>query len=311
MSQLKAIVDKLLTDVSQKYVPEDMVSEMLLPELKVKQSSGKIGKYGLAHLRIVSTVMGGRGGAKNLSVRQYASDSYFLEPHGLEDIITPEEYDNVEQPFDIESDVSETLTGVLFLEKEFALASTLTDTAVITQNVTLAGNNQLSDYANSDPIGVFKTARLAIHTNSGAIANTAVVPYQVAETLRYHPKILAALGFQYNRAGQLTDQELAVALGVKKVLIPNCNYNSAKEGQADVMAPVWGKNIVFCSVPESAGKKQKTLGYMVVKASEGTRKVYKAPLHNPPEAVSVIVKDTYDIVLTDVTCAYLVKAAIA
>jgi hypothetical protein len=61
MSQMKAVVDKLLSNVSSRLVPAGHIAEQLLPRVESKQNSGKIGKHGLAHLRVVNTVAGGRG----------------------------------------------------------------------------------------------------------------------------------------------------------------------------------------------------------------------------------------------------------
>lgn len=311
MSQNKALVDKLLTNVLQGYVPQGFVSEMFLPKLSVVQQSGKIGKRGLAHLRIENDVMIGKGGARRVEVRQYLSDSYFIKPHGLEEILAPEEYKNVELPFDLERDTTMSLSMALYLGKEKALADSVTSTSVITQNTTLSGTSQFNDYTNSDPIGVVVTAKNTIRTATGVVPDTLLADWQVWETLRYHPKILRNLGFADTRAGQLTNQDLAKALGVRRIISADVMYNSAKEGQTEALASVWGKHMVLACAPDSAGIDQKSLGYLVGFAGQNPRKVYKQQVVNPPEANSLIVKDEYDMLLTDVKCAYLVANAIA
>lgn len=313
MSQLKALVDKLLGGVSNGYFPTGMISEKILTPVTVKQSSGKIGKYGLAHLRILSTIMGGKGEAKRIEIRQMDSTAYFVEPHGLHEIITPEEYANVEDPFDIEKDVTEQLTSLLFMAKEKGLADTLRDTAIITQTSTLSGTSQWSDYASgvSDPFQDAALAKKTVRAGCGAVVDTVIMDYDVAEVLRGHPKLVRSLGFADNRAGTLTDQELAKALGVRRVLIADVMYNSSKPGQADVLASLWGKDVIFAVAPEKATKAQKTLGYMVTLAGQAPRKVYKSDVDNPPESKKIVVKDSYDMVLVDVKCAYLFKNAIA
>ena len=122
MSQIKAIVDKLLTNVSQMYVPEGYISEDILPNLKVKQKTGKIGKYGLNHLRIVNSKMGGRGKAARFEPIVRDSDLYSIESHGLEGLVTEDDYDNVEEPFEAESDETLGLTSTLWTAKEYAIA---------------------------------------------------------------------------------------------------------------------------------------------------------------------------------------------
>lgn len=311
MSQLQPLVSKLLTNVLQSYQPKGFISEMILPELNVTQQAGKIGKRGLAHLRIETSLMGGKGMARRVEVRQYSSDLYYIEPHGLEEVITPEELKNVEKPFDLEKDVMQSLTNALFLGKEVGLATSLRSTAIITQNATLSGTSQWNDYANSDPIANMLTAKNTVRAASGMVVDTAIADWAVWETLRYHPKILRNLGFADNRAGQLTDADLAKALNVRRILSADVMYNSAKEGQTDVLSSVWGKDVIFAVCPDSAGIDQKSLGYRIQFAGEGPRKVYKQPVTNPPESTSIIVKDSYQQLLTDVTCAYLYKTAIA
>jgi hypothetical protein len=311
MSQMKAIVDKLLTDVSRAYVPTGMISELILPELRVKQYSGRIGKYGADHLRVVPTIMGGRGGARRLDVVTRASDIYMLETHGLEDIVTKEDYNNVEEPFDAEKDSMLTLTTVLHLGKEKALADTLRSTSIITQNVTLSGTSQFNDYTNSDPIGVAVTAKNTIRNATGVPPDTMIADWQLAETLRYHPKILRNLGYADNRAGSLTNDELAKALGMRRFLVADVVFNSAKEGQADSLSPMWGKDLILCVAPDKPQKMQKTLGYRIQHVSDGPRKVFKYAVNNPPDANAILVQDIYDMFIAETACAYLVKNAIA
>jgi hypothetical protein len=311
-TQGRAMIDKLLTNVSQKLVVGSCVADLLLPELNVKQQSGKLGKYGKDHLRIVNTVMGGKGKARRVETVTRLSDSYYIEGHGLEDVVTPEDYRNVEQPFDAESDATEGLMSVLQVEKEFGLASALTDTAVMTQNTTLVGQSQFSDFLNSDPVDVVNTAKLAIRAAVGAVSDLVMVmDWAVANKLQFHPAILQALGFAQNRAGQLSYDELAKVFGVKRILVPDAVYLSSKEGQTDVVAPIWGKHIVLAQCPEKAAKMQMSLGYRVQYAGQGSRKVYKYPINNPPESNAILVKDDYDQLIVEVGAGYLIKNAIA
>lgn len=310
-AQLRALVDKLLTNVSQGYVPEGYISESILPQLTVVQKSGKIGKYGLDFLRVQNTVMGGRGGARRIDSLVRSSTLYDVESHGLEDIVTPDDYANVEQPFDAERDSTLALTTALWLGKEKSLADALGDTSVITQNATLSGVNQLDKYTTSKPIEVFNTAMIAVKDGCGVPADTAIMDWSTSRILRSHPQMMDVLGFKFNRDGSLSDEELTRAMGVKRILIANVSFNNSKEGQADALTPVWGKNIIFCVAPPAAQKMQVSLGYRIQMAGRSPRRVYKKPVINPPDANSIICQDDYDQVLTNVKAAYLVKNAVA
>ena len=51
-TQTRAIIDKLLTNVSNQLIPIGFIAEMILPALKVKQRTGKIGKLVIAILEL-------------------------------------------------------------------------------------------------------------------------------------------------------------------------------------------------------------------------------------------------------------------
>lgn len=310
-TQLRAQVDKILTSASQKLVVDGCVADMLLPKMQSANYSGKIAKYGLEHLRIVNSIVGGKGKYRQMETVARSSDGFYIESHGLEGIVTDEDYSNVEEPFDAEKDETLGLTSVLMLEKEKALADSLGSTSVLTQNVTLSGTSQFNDYTNSEPLTKVYAGKKAIRDGSGGIANTMIMDYDVAEMLRFHPQILSNLGFKENRPGGLTDAELAKAFGVQRVIIPNCKYNSAALGQADVLANVWGKHIILACLPLKAEKNQLSLGYEVQKSGSVGWKVKKSPLDNPDGATAIIISGKYDQVITKAACGYLIKDAIA
>ena len=310
-TQIRAIVDKLLTNVSNQLVPQGYISEMILPELRVKQRSGQIGKYGNGHLRIVSSLVTGKSEYPMVDAVTRSSDNYKVESHALKSLVTSEDKDNVERPFDAEQDEVIALTTLLWLEKEKALADSLGDTAVLTNNVTLAGGDQWSAYTTSDPCQDLKDGRIAVRGNCGFAPNMASMDWDVAETLRFHPNLLDKLGYKDNRPGGLNDQELARAINVKRVNIAEVVYNTSKQGQADSIAPVWGKNLILHHTPERANLRQKSLGYRVQLISRKPRQVFKSFPDEPVGSTKVMVLDDYDQVLVDVGCAYLIKDCIA
>lgn len=311
MSQMRAIVDKLLTGVSSAYVPKGFLCEEILPTIQSKQYSGLLGKYGTSHLRIENSIKGGRGKYRQVETRVYSTTSYLIEGHGLEGFVSKEDYANVEEPFDAERDESIGLSTVLWLEKEKTLADTVTSTSILTQNTTLSGTSQLSDYLNSDPISVFNTARSTVLNATGLMPNLAIMDVAVWNVLRFHPQMLDALGYKWARPGGLTQEEMARAIGVDQVLFGSARYESAKEGQTSSLAAVWGKHIVFAVAPDKPGIMQKSLGYLLRPTGGQPRKVYKESNFNPPGSTKILVEDEYDMLISDAACGYLVANAIA
>lgn len=311
MSQLKAQVNKLLSNVSNMLTFEDYVCEKVLPSKDSLQSTGILGAYGKGHLRIVNSLIGGRGEAREAKpIVRDVSNTYLIQSHGLIGYVTEDDYRNVEEPFDAEKDETMGVTTMLMNEKEKALADTLTDSAIVTQTVTLSGTAQWSDYNNSNPINNFKTAHLAVKAGCGRFPNAAIVPAAVARNLMWSPQILENLGYKQNRAGTLSFDEIAKAMGVTKLLVPDCMYNSAVEGQTDVLADIWGKHVVFYYAPETAGKYQISLGYYM--KHPGMSKLVKK--FSPEKSIGstgIIVQDSYSFEIVDANCAYLLKSVIA
>lgn len=311
MSQMKAQVDKLLTGVSSGYFPKGYISEMVLPEVKTKQMSGLLGKYGTGHLRIENSVKGGRGKYRRIETQVRSTQQFFIEGHGLEGFVSKDDYANVEDPFDAEKDETDGVTTVLWLEKEKMLADTLTSTAIITQNTTLVGAAQFNNYTTSDPVGVITTAINTIVDATGEEPNLIIMDIKVRNRLKFHPMLVDALGYKYQKPGGLTDQEIAQAFGIERLLIARARYESAAEGQASALLPCWGKDIVICIAPETASKQQQSVGYMVRPLGSSPRKVYKEANFNPPGSTKILVEDEYDMLISNANAAYLIKDAIA
>jgi hypothetical protein len=311
MAQLTAIVDQLLTAASSAYIPEGFLCEQILPSIQSANSTGKLAKYGMSHLRVENSLKAGRGKYRQVQPITRSTTSFSIEGHGLEGMVTKEDYKNVILPYRAEEDETIGVTLQLWVEKEKLLADTFADTSIVTQTVTLSGLDQYSDPLNSDPIDDFSVARAAVRAGCGLPPNLGVMDWAVFNKLRFHPQILDALGYKQNRPGGLNVDEMAVAMGVDKVLVAKAMYNSAKEGQTDVLAALWGKHIFFAQVPEKAQPYQVSAGYLVGYEGEKPRKVYKQPLFNPPGSTSILVEDNYDMLISNAGAIYSIKSAIA
>lgn len=305
-------LDQQLTGISNKLVNADYIAERILTFASAKFTVGKIMGYTKEHLRILNTVSGGRTAYPRVEVSTARSDAYQIETHGLSHVITEEDLINSIDPYNERVDVTEDLTSLLWLGKEKALADTMGLTASYAAGnaVTLAGTDQYSDYNSSDPLGDFSTARAAIQALSGKVPNKAVMSWQVYNMLKFHPKILE-VGYKYNRSGQLTDQELAQVMEVESLLIGKAVYNSSKPGQADSLGQVWGKNISFLYAPDSGSKKMQTFGFRLQLDGQAPRRVTRDRLVEPVGSELVQVDDKYEQLITDNTCGYLIKNAVA
>lgn len=311
MSQLVAIVDMLLTEASNIYIPKGFISEQLFPFIGVKNTTGKLAKYGTSHLRLENSVKKGRGKYREVEPIVRSQSSYTIEGHGLEGMVTAEDYANVIAPYDAEKDETLGISTLLWVEKEYVLAAALSDTSVVTQYVTLVGSQQYNDKANSTPVDDFTTARAQVYAGCGVQPNVAWMSWEVWNVLRFHPQLLDALGFKFNRPGGLQMDELALAMGVEKILIADSKYESAKNGQTSSLLSIWGKNIWFGVIPDSAQPYQVSAGYRLGYKGQQPRKVYKTNNFNPPNSTKILVEDNYDHFISTATALYMIKSAVA
>jgi hypothetical protein len=312
-TQMRAQVDKLLTGVLMSFRPVGFIADQVFAQVQHTQYSGKLGKLTNAHLRIQNTLMGGKGSARRLDIIVRATDSFEIESHGLEGMVTPRDEKNVEDPFDAQKEEAEALGLALQIGKEKSLADALTSVSVVTQNQTLSGAAQFNDYVNSDPLAKFETAIAAIEDAVGVEPDTAIMNSKVRRILRRHPAIIEFIRGKVQPGAKLNDSELAEALGVERILVGGAKYNSAKEGQSDTLVNIWGNHIVFGVLPEKAQVGQVSAGYQVRLKGSSPRQVRKWSVNNPPESTAILCTDEYDLLLTSQAPGglYLIKDAVA
>lgn len=306
MSQIKALVNKLLTEVSNGIFPTGYVADKVLTPLTVSQKSGIIGAYGNSHIRLSDDLMGGEAGAKRATpIERKLDQTYLVETHGLEGIVTPDDYANVEKPFDAEADEVAGLTHLVLTNKERAFASQLFSTTVFAGRFVSPGTKYGS--SSSDPLADIKTAQNAVLDSCGMNPNAAVMSQKVFNTLKYHPQLADVLGYKYNQIGALSPQDIANAFNVEELIVASAPYNVSKEGQADSLSQMWGDSILFYVKPRAAAKYQISLGYHIKMGGALGRQVYKYDLDNPPGATGIIVQDSYQCKIVNVSAGYLLS----
>ncbi len=311
-TQSGAIVNKLLTNVSNGYFPgsEMYLAETILPSISVPQTTGLVGNYSNNHLRIVNTVHEGKGPYRQLESITVGSNMYNIEDHGLHDIITPKQLANFEAPFDAEQDTTLALTLAHYNAKEFGLATALQDPAVITQGKTLTGNARYSQISHDDsnPIEDNIEAHNAIRDATGMRANVAIMGGKTFDYMSRHHRLLDALGFTSLPEGGLSREALARVLNVERVLVGEAMYNASKQGQADDLRSHWGTDVVYARIGAPA-LRQKVLGFEFRLNGTSPRQTFRFTPNMPVNSRGIIVTDNYDQMILNAGAAYLIQDA--
>jgi len=248
-----------LTNASLAYKNELYIAEKAAPVVQVVRSAGKIYSYGMDNLRIVNTYRAVGGKPNIVETTVSSSDHYSLEDHVLGEFIPEEVLLNQESPINARLDVTEALTDRIYVDKEKAFADVVTSTGVITQNTTLTGTDQWSDYANSDPIADMKTAIATVRSGSGKKPNTFIIAWDVLNTLLFHPDIQGYFPGAPAITKEMLETSLPRIFGLSKMLIGEAQYNNSNLGGTDTLADIWTKDCVIAYVEDRPTLKSRTL----------------------------------------------------
>lgn len=304
-------VSKPLTNISIAYTNNEYIAEKILPVVPVVIDTAKIVTYGMDNLRIEESLRAQGSGANEINHTVSIGDHYVLADHALKEFVTDEEEENADLPINPRIDATENLVGKMFLIKERELSLTMENTGVITQNVTLTGTDQWSDYDNSDPLADISTGISTVFDNSGMYPNAFVMSYAVMLKLITHPAIQDLVRNVPIMTADIAVQALKSAFpGIENIYVGKAKYNSGLEGGTDALANVWGKHFWVGFINPKPTLKSRSLGYTYQKKGQN-RRTELLPYDADKKGQYVRVNDKYDQKLIDNKCFYLIKNAIA
>lgn len=298
-------IDAALSNVSIAYKNHSFVAEVLFPPIKVMKRSDKFFKYGKENLKRVETQRA--PGTESNEVNQAISnDSYLIEEHALKTIVTDQERENADQAIKPDIDAVELTTDILLLRLEYDIASILTNTTLMSQNDTLSGTTQWSDYTNSVPLTDILAGKASVRGRIGREATHIILAGDVAEKLALHPDIKDLRKYWDDKL--LTEANLPPFIAGLKVVEAKPIHNTAYEGLTASMSYIWGKTAIIAYINPKPGLKQLSLGYTFrLKGYRQTGK-WRVPER---KGDMVEVTDAYDFKLIDAEAGYLIADAIA
>jgi hypothetical protein len=94
----------------------------------------------------------------------------------------------------------------------------------------------------------------------GRRPNVLITPPDVYQALTRNPQIIEL--YQFSTGGVVTDQQLAAALGVERIIVPWSMTNFGKEGLSDDIDIIFGDNALLAYFAPNGGPKTNTAGAM-------------------------------------------------
>lgn len=302
-------VDPMLTEVAIAYTNDEYVAELVFPSFAVKKQTGKHFVYDRGRFRSVNNKRS-TGAPSNEQTLSFTTGlSYSAEDHALKQFVPDEDVDNAITPTDPYQDATENLMDMHMVAREVELATMLTDTAQMTQNITLSGTSQFNDYANSDPFATIETGMQTVHASVFQKPNTAIIGKQVWDKLKHHPAFLERV--KYSQKGVITEDLLASLIGVDRVIVAAAGKNTAVEGATDAMGYIWGKNMILAYIAPKVAPKVITLGLTYTWKTIETKRLAGSG-EEDREGIYVRVGHWYyDQNIVSALCGYLIKNAVA
>jgi len=315
--------DQVLTTLYRGYMPQDQnfIHDQILPKIKVGAKDGQVinsGSTSQEFLKVYHTITIGRSKTPEFNVQLSKADAWHTEKHSLKIMVTKDDGQKFSNSNwragmrDAEIMFTKMLKTAVAIGKEYAIAEALFSTTNISNNVTLTGADQWSDYVNSDPIGDVRTAKASIRSKAHMKANTMIMGIEVFEYIQDHPQIKRTNGIGPDgtvAVRSLTEAEVAKAFGVAKLIVGDVQYETAIKGQTSSLSEVWGKGVLLAYINPSpqAEEFQKSLGYSFV-LDEAEVDSYDTK--DPKYAKYVRKEEEYDDVILDETAAYYIDTVV-
>lgn len=305
-------IDPALTQISLAYRndPAEFISEEVAPVIMVPKITGWIWKYGTENLK--KPVDTTRTGFSKTKITNYTRTKIAYGPlaeHDLKIQLSKDELEMTDQPLDAQRDAVLHLNEQMAIEKEINLATTLASTSILTQNTTLSGTNQWSDYANSSPFTDITTGVQDMRKSGLKAPNTIIFSADVWAVLQNHPDLLDRVKF--STLGVLTTelfQTLLAPQGITKILIGKAVYDSAAEGVTKSTSFIWGKHCWLAYITGSPALNTLNGAYTLTK--ENGRYV-DTWMDVDEKALNIRNNDYYEQKVVGAEAFYLIKNAVA
>ena len=306
MPYLDSRVDIPLSSVSFKLESTGEIADKVLTPLAVNEWSGILGSYGDQHLQLISSRVLDDGGYRTVLTHEYKlSDRYNVTNHGFNARVTERMREETKPPFQARVDVTKGLTSLFKVEKEYEAAQLLRNTGSYDSGsvVVLTSATKFSNYATSDPIDVFVKALKTTRALGKRKVTHAIIPYDVFEVLRGHPKYSGIYG-QSGVLRRLIGNELSVAIGIKNILIPESTYVTS----AGVETDQWGTDIVLYA-DQPAGLNIRTFGLNLTRKGHKFR-VFAKDDNNSVRTEKIFLDGAYSYQISKKECGYLIRNSI-
>ena len=231
------------TAVAVAYKTEKLVADEVMPRVPVSAQTFKYLKYPMAESFTVPKTEVGRKGQPNQVEFTATEDTSATVDHALDDPVPHADIENARAQPGVPDPLMRAtrgLTKLIELGREIRVAGLIfnPNSYAATHRDTLAGTDQWSDYAESNPLAYLMDTLDSMIMRG----NVLVLGRRTWTVLAQHPKLCKAVFGNNTDAGVITRQALATLLELDQVIVGEGWVNTAAKGQVANMVRVWGNH---------------------------------------------------------------------
>lgn len=157
---------------------------------------------------------------------------------------------------------------MVMLRRERHTATTIMVTGVWGTDNTSA--TDWDDFSNGDPANDVNTALRTVQEATGFRPNTMLIGQIVFDALVIHPDALDR--FKHTQTGILTEEQVAQWLGVERLLVGRATRNTAAEGAAVTMSPIFDDDALLVYVTSAPSITEPAGCYLFQKGDIATKR---------------------------------------
>lgn len=234
------IIVPSLCAVAIKFRQKNFIADRIMPRVNVDTQEFIYAKDRMADwITPVETFVGRTGAVNELANSQQDPTYLATRDQGLDEKVPNRDAKNGPSESALMR-ATQRVMSLVELRREMRVSAMVTAAGNFGYSATLAGVNQWSDYANSNPL-----VNILTYLDKPFMRpNKLVMGRDVWRTISIHPKVISAIYPAGGAATKITRQQLADYLEIDEIIVGDGWYNSAAKGQAIAQTRLWGN---FCA----------------------------------------------------------------
>lgn len=251
-------IESALSDISTAYKNEAYIADLIFPQVSVRKQSDKYHIWTKDFWFRNNVRLRAPGTPFPVAGIELSNTNYYAHVYNLAYDIPDEVDENADDVIDLENVGSEFLADQFMINRENKMAADFFVSSVWDTDVTVGTTWGLG----GDPVGDVDLGKTTIRKATGVSPNTLVMGQEVFDVLKVHADLTDL--YKHTTPGILTQDIVASALGVERLIVGASVDNTAQEGATFSGEYTWGKDALLLYVPANPGRMVPSAGYQFV-----------------------------------------------